>query len=274
MSVANEFPGTIRHQRAQRISTADGESHSCEESVGVVAEAPLTIDIGCGHSYTILCTPADEGALALGFLRTEGIIDGMDDVDMVAPCHSRPDVLRVKLSADRRAGGSKARNLLITSSCGACGSEDLQAKLDALPAVGDTLKVEGKLLRSVSHALRRRQILFEYCGGTHASAIFDGAGEILSVAEDVGRHNALDKAIGKCLLLGIPTAGRGVMLSGRVSMEMVSKCARVGIELIAAVSAPTSLAIDVAERCNLTLCDFVRDVRATVFTHPERIVGS
>jgi FdhD protein len=274
MNVANEFPKAIRHQRARRISTADAETRSSEESVGVVLEAPLTIDIGGGSSYTVLCTPAEEGALALGFLRTEGIIDTKDDVDMVAPCPNRPNVLRVKLKPNRRPSGSNKRNLLITSSCGACGSEDLQAKLDALSPVGDTLRVDGTLLRSVSHALRRQQILFEFCGGTHASAIFDGDGEILAVAEDVGRHNALDKAIGKCLLLGIPTAGRGVMLSGRVSTELVSKCARVGIELIAAVSAPTSLAIDVAGRCNLTLCDFVRDVRATVFTHPGRVIGS
>ena len=99
-------------------------------------------------------------------------------------------------------------------------------------------------------------------------------GPILACAEDAGRHNALDKAIGKCLLAGIPTAGRGVALTSRLSLEMVGKCARAGVELITAVSAPTSLAIDVARNCNITLCAFVRETRATVFTHPNRVVGN
>jgi FdhD protein len=101
--------------------------------------------------------------------------------------------------------------------------------------------------------------------------LFDTDGKIVSSAEDSGRHNALDKAIGKRLLDGHPTAGLGVALTSRLSLEMVGKCARSGIELIAAVSAPTSLAIDVAQQCNITLCAFVRDTRATVFTQSGRV---
>jgi FdhD protein len=127
------------------------------------------------------------------------------------------------------------------------------------------------VLRSLGGALRERQVLFDSCGGTHAAGIFDGSGTILASAEDAGRHNALDKAIGKCLLAGTPTAGLGVVLSGRTSFEMVGKCAKAGIELISAVSAPTTLAIDVAERCNITLCAFVRETRATVFSHSRRV---
>jgi len=129
-------------------------------------------------------------------------------------------------------------------------------------------------LGTVRENLASEQVLFDACGGTHAVGVFDESGRILSSAEDAGRHNALDKAIGNCLLKGIPMAGRGAALSGRVSLEMVSKCARAGIELISAISAPTTLAIEVAESCGITLCAFVREKRATVFTHPHRLADA
>jgi FdhD protein len=263
----------LRFVRAHRVSTDDAETPSTEETVGVVLEAPLTIDVAGVGSYTIMCTPGDRRALALGFLFTDGIIDGMADVASIRPCRSDPGVVRVFLEGKPATAGEQGRSLLIVSSCGACGTEDLEERLDALPVVGDTLTIDSRLLRSVSDALCANQPLFDACGGTHAAAIFDGDGKILSCAEDAGRHSALDKAIGKCMLLGVPVAGCGVMLSGRSSMEMVGKCSRAGIEIIAAVSAPTSLALRVAERCGITLCSFVRETRATVFTHPERVTG-
>jgi len=165
------------------------------------------------------------------------------------------------------------RNLLIVSSCGACGSENLQKRIDSLPAVGDSLKIEADLLRSVFNSLRKKQVLFEACGGTHAAAVFNSQGKIISWSEDTGRHNALDKAIGKCVLDGIETAGHGVALTSRLSLEMVSRSVRAGIEMIIAVSAPTSMAIDIAQKCNITLCAFVRETRATIFTHPVRVIG-
>ncbi|MFH2001915.1 MAG: formate dehydrogenase accessory sulfurtransferase FdhD, partial [Planctomycetota bacterium] len=166
------------------------------------------------------------------------------------------------------------RNLLIVSSCGACGTEEMNQKLAALPKVGDTLRLEGRLLRSVTQEIYRYQPLYKSCGGTHAIGLFDATGRIFASAEDTGRHNALDKTIGKCLIDAIPTAGSGAVLSGRVSLEMVGKCARAGIELISAISAPTSLAIEVADRCNITLCAFVRHDRATIFSHPERVTDA
>jgi FdhD protein len=239
----------------------------------VVLEAPLTVDVLGVGSYTIMCTPSDRRALALGFLLTDGMIESMTDVTSIRPCRSDPGTMRVFLTRKPKNVGEQGRSLLIVSSCGACGSEDLEARLDALPRVGDTMKIDSSLLRSVSDALCENQPLFEECGGTHAVGIFDDTGKILAWAEDAGRHNALDKAIGKCMLLRVPVAGCGAMLSGRASMEMVGKCARAGIELIAAVSAPTSLALDVAGKCGITLCSFVRETRATVFTHPERVIG-
>jgi FdhD protein len=271
MSAGKTPPRALRYVSAHRVSTEDAQAPSRHETVGVVLEAPLTIDVKNVGSFTIMCTPGDRAALAVGFLFSDGIIEGMADIASIRPCPNDLNVVRVALT--RQPSGQTERSLLIVSSCGACGTEDLAARLDALPAVESTLRIDSRLLRSVSDALGQNQPLFEACGGTHAAAIFDGDGKILSCAEDAGRHSALDKAIGKCMLADVPVAGCGVMLSGRSSMEMVGKCARAGIELMASVSAPTSLALEVAAKCGITLCSFVRETRATVFIHPERVTG-
>jgi FdhD protein len=265
-------PGAIEKVQARRIATAPGGGPGIEEEVGVAREGQLCIDVERVETYTILCTPHDREALAAGFLLSEGLIESMDDVAHLAPCETAESVMRVRLHRQVPGIGDPGRNLLIVSSCGLCGSEELEKKVQSLPAVGSTLEVPGSVLRVAGQALRQVQPCFEACGGTHAAGIFDASGTLLSVAEDTGRHNALDKAIGRCLLEGVPTAGRGVILSGRVSLEMVGKCARAGIELMAAVSATTSLAIEVAEHCNITLCAFVRETRATIFTHPWRVL--
>ena len=256
---------------AERITTAEPGGPSVHEDVCVVRETPVKIDVEGVETYTVLCTPADKLAMVAGFLFSEGVIDRMSEVAVLKQCDDDPDTVRVRLTGDVPRIDNKGRNLLIVSSCGACGAEELDEKIDNLPVAGDTLHIEAALLGTINGTLRRRQSLFEACGGTHAVALFDAAGRVLSSAEDTGRHNALDKAVGKCLLEGVPTAGLGAALSGRVSLEMVTKCARAGIELITAISAPTSLAVEVADRCNITLCAFVRDTRATIFTHPGRI---
>jgi FdhD protein len=257
--------------RAERISTAGTGGTPVEEDVCVVRETPVKIDVEGVETYTVLCTPADKLAMAAGFLYSEGVIESMSEVAVLKQCDDDPDTVRVRLTGDVPRIDGTGRNLLIVSSCGACGAEELDEKIRNLPVVGDSLQIKATLLGTINDSLRRRQSLFEACGGTHAVALFDAAGKVLSSAEDTGRHNALDKSVGKCLLEGVPTAGLAAALSGRVSLEMVTKCARAGIELITAISAPTSLAVEVAERCNITLCAFVRDTRATIFTHPERL---
>jgi FdhD protein len=261
----------VSPRRALRISTTGDPARAVEEEVGVALEAAVTIAVDGGASYTTLCVPVDKRAMVLGFLFSEGLIDSGDDVACLEQSEVYPGVMRVVLAAGVSAREGRESSRLILSSCGACGSEGLEEKLTALRKVGDTFRIDGTVLPRVRSAVRENQLLFEACGGTHAAGIFDERGELLACAEDTGRHNALDKAIGKCLLDGVPTAGRGVMLSGRVSVEMVGKCARAGFELITAISAPTSLAVDVANTCNITLCAFVRESRATVFTHPRRI---
>ena len=263
---------TVRQVVARRISTDESPTPPVEELVGVVAEVPLTIDVEGVEHFVLLCTPADRRALAVGFLFSEGMIDGVSDIAVLKPCDDDPNTVRVRLAAGRVPRiGDAGRNLLIVSACGACGTEDLQAKLGTLPRVGDTLRIETAVLRAVGQSLCEGQPLFDASGATHAVGVFDQRGRMLACAEDTGRHNALDKAVGKCLLAGVSPAGCGAMLSGRVSLEMVTKCARAGIELITAISAPTSLALELAERCNITLCGFVRETRATIFTHPHRV---
>jgi FdhD protein len=272
-----EHPGAVIRVRAHRISTADpaaGPAPAPEE-VGVVEECAVTIDVEGVETYTVLCTPTDRLAMAAGFLFTEGVIENRADIKILKECEDDPNTIRIRLAegAKGRRLGDSQRNLLIVSSCGACGSENLKERVAALPTVGDEFRIEANVLRSVYTELRHQQPLFKASGGAHAAAIFDRDGTILASAEDAGRHNALDKTIGKCVLSAVPTEGCGVALTSRLSLEMVSKCARAGIELIAAVSAPTSMAIDVARQCNITLCAFVRETRATVFTQPARIRG-
>jgi len=163
--------------------------------------------------------------------------------------------------------------MAVVTSCGACGSRGaVEAFFEAPPQVGDSLTAPAPVLLELVERMRERQAAFALTGGTHAAAVFDGSGRIVSLAEDVGRHNALDKAVGGLLLRGGDAAGCGVGLSGRAGFDLVAKCARAGIELVAAVSAPTSLAVEAAQRCGLTLCGFVREDRVTVYTHPHRIL--
>jgi len=271
---ADKHPDVLKHVRAERIHTGDQPQPPKQESVCVIKEAPVTIDVEGIETYTILCTPIDKLALAVGFMYTEGVIENMDEIKVIKECDDDPDTVRVRLTTDRPRIDDADRNLLIVSSCGACGSENLQKRIESLPKVGSELCIESSVLRSVYNDLRAHQPLFEASGGAHAAALFNNDGRIVSSAEDSGRHNALDKAIGKRLLDGQPTSGLGVALTSRLSLEMVGKCARSGIELIAAVSAPTSLAIDVAKGCHITLCAFVRETRATIFTHSSRVIGA
>ena len=291
MDTPSPHLAAIRTVQARCISTSEPTASPREEMVDVIMEVPLLIDVEGIERYTILCAPIDKRFLAMGFLFSEGLINGLDDISLIRECEDDPNIVRVRLAGkgtdknvykatdknvyptDEPRTMESGRNLVIVSSCGACGTEEFASKLEALPKVGDSLRIEHTLLRSAIKDISGNQPLFNACGGTHWAGIFDGNGKLIAHAEDTGRHSALDKAIGKCLLNRVPFRGCWAVLSGRVSLEMVSKCARAGIELIAAISAPTSLAIETAERCGITLCAFVRENRATLFSHPHRIIG-
>jgi len=252
-----------------RISTRDPSAPCRTDSDAVVVEAPLTINVAEAGAYTLMCMPRDTRALTVGFLKSEGMIQSMDDIHGLSDCADTPDVIQVWLADP---GKAVKRNLVVASSCGLCGSEDVAQMLAELPQADDTLRVPPALLTDAVEAMRGRQEVFEETGAVHAAAIFASDGQIVSLAEDIGRHNALDKAIGACILEGRATSGCGVALSGRVSFELIVKCARAGLELISAVSAPTSLAIEAAAHSRITLCAFVRGSRATIYTCPERVI--
>jgi FdhD protein len=255
--------------QARRFST-DGTAPR-EEACRLVVEEQLTIDIEGVGCYTLMCTPGDSMALAVGFAFTEGAITGVSDIATLYRCEDDPRMVRLQ-PAHPPAGEGASRNLPVASSCGRCGSlGTLEELLAAIAPVGELLQVSSAQLQEAAREMRVRQRLFAETGGTHAAGIFNAAGELLALAEDMGRHNALDKAIGRCLLARRALPGGWAMLSGRVSLELVSKAARAGLELLAAVSAPSSLAVQAAEQWNLTVCGFVRGDRATVYTHERRV---
>jgi len=259
----------------------------------VVEEDALTLDVeGVGH-YTLMYTPtvANGGAqgftpqdgllgggehpeslsLAMGFAFSEGLIKQLADVRSLSLCPDNPQQVRVQLHHPEKVGVTR-RNVVIDSSCGICGPREiLQDNVLGLERLPSNLQLAGAHFSRLMDEMQERQAIFQQTGGSHAAAIFNPRGEIIAVAEDLGRHNALDKAIGMVLLDGGSVAGCGVLLSSRLSLEMVLKAVRTGLEIMLAVSAPTSLAIDVADRFGVTLCGFVRDDRATIYTHPQRI---
>lgn len=233
----------------------------------VILERPLNVDVD-GTGYTLLRTPGADRELVAGFLFTEGLIATLSDVRMMRVCPASPDAVTVRTV---NAQSKPHRSLLVTSSCGLCGREDLEALVAALGRVENTFRVPLATMYRLPEAVRARQPLFGLTGGAHTSALFDAAGNIPCVQEDVGRHNALDKLIGHALWQGSPMNALGVFLSGRTSLEMVAKAARAHLPLIAAVGAPTALAVEAAERLGITLCGFLRDQRITGYTHTARI---
>ena len=281
----------IRAVGAQRFD----ETSRTDDACWVVEEETLTIDVEGIGAYTLMWTPtepvaapcgftpedgvlADGGvpeilALAAGFAFTEGLFDRLADTRSLAVCPDNPGVVRLTLADPQRAQ-VRRRNVVVGSSCGICGGrERVEDIVRGIPPVGDRLRLDPARLDDIMSAMRQRQAVWLATGGTHAAAIFDADGRVLVLAEDLGRHNALDKAIGQCLLAGRPLAGCGTALTSRVTLEMASKAARAGLELVAAVSAASSLAIEVTRRFGITLCGFVRNGRATAFTHGHRLLA-
>ncbi|MFR9730210.1 formate dehydrogenase accessory sulfurtransferase FdhD [Saccharopolyspora sp. MS10] len=248
----------------------------------LAAEEPLEIRIGGRALSVTMRTPGHDVELAHGFLLTENVIASGDDVRGARFCDSPgPDgrntynVLDVVL-ADGVAppDTSVERNFYTTSSCGVCG----KAALDSVrlstrhsPAE-DALRISPELLSGLPDQLRAAQKVFDSTGGLHGAALFDSAGELLVCREDVGRHNAVDKVLGWAVLAQrVPLRGCVLMVSGRASFELVQKAAMAGVPALAAVSAPSSLAVELAEEQGMTLVGFLRGSSMNVYTGAERI---
>jgi len=235
----------------------------------VISEGPLNIQVD-GTTYTLLRTQGNDRELVAGFLFTEGLIESVDDIMILTECQDAPDVINVTTSTTKE---KPRRNLIMTSSCGLCGREDIRGLLQSLEQVESTLQITPTLLYGVSEKIREQQPLFCSTGSAHASALIDSSGSIRCVREDVGRHNALDKIIGHSLMHGLPMNDMVVFLSGRISFELIIKAARARIPVLAAVGAPTGAAVDAAAQLGITLCGFLRDNSVSVYTHCGRIIA-
>lgn len=261
-----QLPGLVRVEPL-RVDTADTAVPVVDPG-DVADEALVTVQVEGVGSYAILCTPTELEALAVGFALSEGLIRTRDDL---RDLRCRPTEHLVALRIEAPESTAPRRQLIVTSACGLCGRRNVEQLVAASERVGDTLRLRPSTLRAVVQQMAWQQRLFQRTGGTHAAAVFTPAGEIVALAEDIGRHNALDKVLGQCLLRNQPVAGLAAALSGRVSLELVAKAARAGLEVVAAVSAPSALAIRLADRAGITLCAFVRGQRATIYTHPHRV---
>jgi FdhD protein len=245
----------------------------------VAVEEPLEIRLRGEPFQVLMRLPGWEKELTLGFLYTEGIVRNLNEVGTIQFCGAAtdpilpPNVVDVQLTdvAWERRG---RRHLEVSySSCGVCAKETLREICRATPPVGPGFMINAAALLELMGRMYREQTVFQETGGTHGVALATPEGAWFLLAEDVGRHNAMDKVIGRALLQGRDLSGMVALLSGRISFEMALKAIRAGIPILAAVSAPTSLALNLAQELNLTLVGFARNRRLNIYTHSHRLTG-
>ena len=234
---------------------------------------------GTGRSISItMRTPGNDAELAVGFLHGEGLLREARDVTEVGYCGPTGNVIRVRARPDLPLDLARlARNFYTTSSCGVCG----KASIDAVAANAGGRRIESDLvvseavLRAMPDRLRASQAGFAETGGMHAVGLFTATGELLASREDVGRHNAMDKLVGAALRAGqLPWKDRVILLSGRASFELVQKAMMAGAPVVAAIGAPSTLAVELAESAGITLVAFLRDAGCNVYCHSHRVYSS
>ncbi len=256
----------------------------------LAVEEPLEIRLGFGPAHeriqkslsVTMRTPGHDLELTLGFLFTEGIIQNYPAIHRIHHCEQvekeeeRGNVVKVELKPEIEIDFRKLeRHFYTNSSCGVCGKASIESlELSSCPVLPpDSPIFPSSLIHHLPEKLRQVQNVFEHTGGLHAAALFDTKGELLLIREDVGRHNALDKLIGATLYQSdFSVSDTLLLLSGRISFELVQKTLRAGIPIIAAVGAPSSLAVKVAQTFNLTLIGFLREQRFNIYTGSQRIV--
>lgn len=251
-------------------------SESSEQFDNTAIEEPLEISIIRGGEKKIISitmrTPGNDEELASGFLFTEGILKNINSVESISKGMNTINV-HVKQNTELNLNSSD-RNFYMTSSCGICGKSSInsvrtnsQYNIEILSRI-----ISKNIILSLPDILRKNQSIFDSTGGLHASGLFDFNGNFIALREDVGRHNALDKLAGYALQNNmIPLTNNILLLSGRASFELIQKAMMVGIPVVCAVGAPSSLAIDLAKENNITLIGFLRDNRFNIYTYPERI---
>jgi FdhD protein len=249
----------------------------------VATEEPLEIRLHDRAFAVIMRTPGADRELAAGFLLAERVIIGADGLGTIAHCtdptaehgenivnvtlaNTAADVIE-RLLADRR-------QVTTNSSCGLCGRRTIESLASDAEPIRSAWTVAASTISMLPDRLRARQAVFDETGGLHAAGLFTRDGELVDVAEDVGRHNAVDKIVGRALMReALPLSSGLLCVSGRTSFEIVQKAIYAGIPIVAAVSAPSSLAIELAEECGVTLVGFIRGDGFNIYAHPERIEG-
>ncbi|WP_043267453.1 formate dehydrogenase accessory sulfurtransferase FdhD [Streptomyces sp. CT34] len=270
-------------ERRRVIRIRDGAVSTRPDTL--VAEEPLEIRLGGKPLAITMRTPGDDFALAAGFLVSEGVLAGADELATIVYCAGATEdgtntynVVDVRLADGVPVPDiTLERNVYTTSSCGLCGKASLDAvrttarwPLDS-PS-GDRLRIDPATLAALPDRLRAAQRVFERTGGLHAAALFTADGELLDIREDVGRHNAVDKIVGRALQDGrLPLSSCVLMVSGRASFELAQKAVMAGIPVLAAVSAPSSLAVDLAAETGLTLVGFLRGASMNVYAGEQRL---
>ncbi len=266
--------------RRRVVRVRDGAHTTRPDTLTV--EEPLEIRVGGKALSITMRTPGDDFDLAAGFLVGEGVVRAPADIQAIRYCAGATadggntyNVLDVALAEGvAPPDASVARNFYTTSSCGLCGKASLDAVRTTVtwPVAADPFTTEPAALAGLPDELRAAQRAFDRTGGLHAAGLFDADGKLLCLREDVGRHNAVDKVVGWATRAGnLPLAGTALMVSGRASFELVQKAVMAGIPLLAAVSAPSSLAVDLAAELGLTLVGFLRGTSMNVYTRPDRL---
>jgi FdhD protein len=280
-----------RKQTVRRVDVNRMAATGAPEATNdvVATEEPLEIRIGYSRRdgsraeenvAITMRTPGHDEDLAVGFLFTEGIIRSRADIEGVVrrgqpAANGLTNALRVELAPGVKVDFKKLeRHFYTTSSCGICG----KASIDAVAQQGQfdvaamPFRIARDVLGRVPAALKAEQAVFEQTGGIHASGLFDASGTVLALREDVGRHNALDKLIGNALMAGrVPLTEFGIVVSGRTSFELMQKAKIAGCPLVAAVGAPSSLAVELANEFGITLVGFLKPERFNVYSRPDRI---
>jgi FdhD protein len=274
MATTEERAGGRPTERTRVVRVRDGVRSEMPDVLA--AEEPLEIRLNGEPVAVTMRTPGHDTELAVGFLLGEGIVQPRQ-IANVLECRSDEGdggIADVKLGAGEEASGGWQRNFYATSSCGVCGKASIDAVRVAAGAVPDGPTVDRDVLHGLPEALRAAQRLFDRTGGLHAAGLFTPNGELEVLREDVGRHNAIDKVAGRSSLDGrLPLNDHVLLVSGRVSFEIVQKALVAGIPFLAAVSAPSTLAVRLAREANMTVVGFLRPGGFNVYAGPERVAG-
>jgi FdhD protein len=263
------------HQISRQIIKLSTDARQTVDDV-LAVEEPLEIRIHNQPLNLTMRTPGHDAELAAGFLFAEGVIKSVADIAKLAPSPRNRDgnVLNVMLADGVACDWSKLkRHFTTTSSCGLCGRESIAAVRKRLPRVRAQVKVPARLLHALPQKLRAAQAVFEATGGLHGAGLFDLRGRLLVAREDIGRHNAVDKLLGWGVLNNqLPFDRRILLVSGRASFELVQKALAARVSILCAVSAPSSLAVELAQSAGMTLIGFLRDGTMNVYCGARRVI--